>query len=101
LNKATWDKLPIGLIVGLIGPFIGFIIYGIYYGMRYDIPFNNFVFNVFLSNRSIVAPIISLSLLFNIIPFYFFINKSFYKAGRGVLLSFFVYAIVIVYFRFF
>ena len=101
LKKSTWDKLPIGLIVGLIGPLFGFLIYGIYYSFSHDITFSHFVNRIFLGNRVLVAPIISLSLLFNILPFYFFINRQFYRAGRGILLSFFLYAIVIIYYRFF
>lgn len=101
MNKKFWDKLPIGLIIGLIGPFIGFAIYGLYYVISHDISFSYFVNNVFLGNREAIAPIISLSLLFNIIPFYFFINRNFYQTARGILLSFFLFAIVIVYYRFF
>jgi hypothetical protein len=101
LNKTTWDKLPIGLIIGLIGPSIGFLLYGLYYTLYNDISFAYFVSSVFLSNRDVTSSIISLSLLFNILPFYFFINRNLYKTGRGVLLSFFIYAIVIVYFKFF
>ena len=101
MNKNTWDKLPIGLVVGVIGPFFGFLIYGLYYTLSRDITFSHFVNNVFLSSHDTIAPILSLSILFNIIPFYFFINRHFYKSGRGILLSFFLYAILIVYFRFF
>lgn len=101
MNKSTWDKLPIGLVIGIIGPLFGFALYGLYYTISHDISFTYFVNNVFLSSHDTIAPILSLSILFNIIPFYFFINRNFYKAGRGILLSFFIYAIAIVYFRFF
>lgn len=101
MNKTTWDKLPIGLVIGLIGPFIGFLLYGLYYMLSHDISFSYFVNAVFLGNRDAMSSIISLSLLFNILPFYFFINRNLYKSGRGILLSFFIYAIVIVYSKFF
>jgi hypothetical protein len=100
LKKEKWDKMLVGLLTGIIGAGIGFVIYGIYYSFRYGISFNYFVNNVFLGNRSLIAPIISLSLLFNILPFYFYINRNFYRAGRGIILSFFVFALVIIYFRF-
>ena len=93
--------MPVGLVIGLIGPIIGFLLYAVYYSVSDGVPISYFIDKVFFGNRTLVAPILSLSLLFNIIPFYFFINKQFYIAGRGILLSFFLYAIVIVYFRFF
>ena len=101
LTDNKYNKLSIGLLVGLIGPMIGLMIYGLYYSGTNDVSLGYFLNNFFFGNRMLVAPILSLSLLFNILPFYFFLNRQHYIAGRGILLSFFLYAIVIVYFRFF
>ena len=99
--KKSWDKLSIGVLVGLIGGVIGFLIYGTYYSISHNVEFTDFVNRVFLGNKILRAPILSLSILFNLIPFYLFLNKKYYKGARGIMLSIFIYAIVIVYYRFF
>jgi len=101
LKKKHWDNYITGLIVGLIGGFIGFIIYGVYYSISHEIDFMVFVNRVFIGKRILRAPILSLSILFDIIPFYLFLNKRFYKGARGIMFSLFIYAIIIVYYRFF
>ena len=101
LTSSKYNKLPLGLLVGMIGPVFGLLIYGVYYSTANDVTLVYFLKNFFFGNRTLVAPILSLSLLFNIIPFYFFLNRQHWMSARGVLLSFFIYAIAIVYFRFF
>jgi hypothetical protein len=96
-----WDKMWVGVLVGLAGGFVGFIIYGLYYSFSHHIDIMDFVNRVFLGHKILRAPILSLSILFNIIPFYLFLNKKHYKGARGVMLSIFIYAIAIVYYRFF
>jgi len=93
--------MVIGLVVGLIGGLIGFIIYGLYYSFSHHVDLLDFVNRVFLGNKILRAPILSLSILFNLLPFYLFLNKKYYQGARGVMLSIFVYAIAIVYYRFF
>jgi hypothetical protein len=96
-----WDKMGVGVVAGLIGGVIGFIIYGLYYSYSHNIDFMDFVNRVFLGNKILRAPILSLSILFNLLPFYIFLNKKYYKGARGIMLSIFIYAIAIVYYRFF
>ena len=96
-----WDKIGVGVLVGLAGGFIGFLIYGLYYSFSHHIDLTDFVNRVFLGNKILRAPILSLSILFNIIPFYILLNKKYYKGARGVMLSVFIFAIAIVYYRFF
>jgi hypothetical protein len=96
-----WDKIGVGIVVGLIGGVIGFIIYGLYYSFSHNVEFTDFVNRVFLGNKILRAPILSLSILFNLLPFYILLNKKYYKGARGVMISIFIYAIAIVYYRFF
>ncbi len=99
--KKSWNKMSAGVFVGLIGGLIGFIFYGAYYSISHNVDFMDFVNRVFIGNKILRSPILSLSILFNLIPFYAFLNKKYYKGARGIMLSIFIYAIVIVYYRFF
>ena len=101
MKAKTWDNLITGLVAGLIGGVIGFLIYGGCYSFSHGIAFSDLFTRVFLANKLLRSPILSLSVLFDIIPFYIFLNRGFYKGARGVMLAIFIFAIFIVYFRFF
>ena len=100
INK-NWDKMGVGVTIGLLGGCIGFIFYGLYYSYSHHVDFMDFVNRVFLGNKILRAPILSISILFNLLPFYILLNKKYYRGARGVMLSIFIYAIAIVYYRFF
>ena len=100
MNK-HWDKMVVGVIIGLIGGIIGFVIYGSFYSFSHHVDLSDFVNRIFLGNKILRAPILSLSVLFNLLPFYILLNKKYYKGARGVMLSIFIYAIAIVHYRFF
>ena len=95
------DKMGVGVLIGLFGGLVGFVIYGVYYSITHNVEFVDFVTRIFLKNKILRSPILSLSVLFNIIPFYFLLNRNYYKGARGVMAAIFIYAIAIVYYRFF
>lgn len=101
MREFRWDHLLTGTLIGLAGGLVGFIIYGFYYSIAHPVTFGVFVNKVFLGNTILRAPILSLSILFNLVPFYLFLNRKMYQGARGVLAAIFIYAIFIVYYRFF
>ncbi|MBK8845342.1 MAG: hypothetical protein IPO27_01830 [Bacteroidetes bacterium] len=95
MNK--FDNLFLGILVGLLMPLIGAVFFKItFWG---DASFTS-ILPVLLEHR-MLSPFISLSLLLNGGAFYLFLHKDMEHSARGVLLSTFMYALVVIYFKFF
>ncbi|MCX6296257.1 MAG: hypothetical protein NTX97_09350 [Bacteroidetes bacterium] len=84
MKNFDWDKTWIGLMLGIATPII---IYAIYYLLVYD--------------TGIKKMNVSLCIATNLIPFYFYQKLEKYKGLKGVLISTFIWAAVVVYFTFF
>jgi hypothetical protein len=94
-----WDSLLTGLVVGLLFPVAGFFLYGLIHTtfIRPHLDLAYFVHDLFLGTRRFQAPILSLSLIANLLPFFlWFDRRSMYKAMRGVLLATFIHGVIIV-----
>jgi hypothetical protein len=91
------NKLYVGFIAGLIGPWFGVLIF-------YAIFFNHKSIRAFaltiLNNGSTHSGIIAVSLIFNLVFFYFAIRKEWYRAAQGVIMAVFCYAPFVVYFKY-
>ena len=85
-----------GLILGIVSPIILFVITVVFF-LRYNI--SDFV-NHKINEQNIPA-IISLCLLANLAVFFIKLQKNKEQQARGVLLSTFLFGILIIYFKFF
>jgi hypothetical protein len=95
MQSNCWDKKYIGFIAGMIGPVIGF---HIFYILRfYDKAFSEYL-TMFIEIDEFKSPVLSLSIIFNFILLFYFLNRDKYQAGWGVLFATFVYVPVIVYY---
>ncbi len=95
--KKKLDTFVTGLLIGLAGPLLGFFVYGWIWAITNARNLEYFINKMFLSTREFQSPIVSLSLIINIIPFFIFLRTSRYRATRGVLASFFIYAAIGVF----
>lgn len=84
MKNFDWDKTWIGLALGISTPVL---VYTVYYLLVY--------------NSGIKKMNISLCIATNLIPFYIYQKKEKYKGLKGVLISTFIWAAVIVYLTFF
>lgn len=84
MKNIDWDKTWIGLVIGIATPIL---VYTAYYFLVY--------------NSGIKKMNVSLCIATNLIPFYIYQRKEKYKGLKGVLISTFIWAGVIVYFTFF
>lgn len=95
------DDQKLGLLIGALSPVVGFFIYGAGWAWYFAKPFSYFLYDVFLAVPAWRSSIITLSLVFNLVPFFFFIRTNRNKTARGILLAVFLYIPFVVYFRFF
>lgn len=93
-----WDSVPVGIVLGLIMPVLGFFIYGYIHttAIRPHLDLEFYIHDLFLGTRQFQAPILSLSLIANLGIFFLFNRSDMPKAMRGVLISTFIYGIIIV-----
>ncbi len=93
-----WDSTTTGLVVGLLMPVAGFFLYGLIHitWVRPVMDLHGFVHDLFFGTRDNQAPIISLSLIANLAPFFLFDRRDMHKAMRGVITATLVYGIAIV-----
>ena len=79
-----WNKLWIGLVIGTLLPAIAFfLVYYIGYGANNT--FVDFIRQTF--NIMMLTKILSLCVLPNLAVFYFFLNREFWYATRGIILA--------------
>ena len=93
-----WDSTSTGLIAGLMAPLLGFFAYGILYVsvIRPHLDMQFYIYDIFLGTRRYQAPIISLSLIANLVLFFLFDRRDMHLAMRGVITATFLYGVAIV-----
>jgi hypothetical protein len=101
MGLKKYDSQQLGIVLGLIGPLVGFVVYGLLWSVYFKRSFYYFYRAVFVEIPEFRSSILTLSLLFNLIPFFYFIRSKRYQSGRGVLFAVFIYIPVVLYFRFF
>lgn len=95
-KTSKWNQWWIGWIVGMIFPVLGGLVIYLFNNSYHS--FKNFVLISY--KMGVLSNVISLSLLANLIGFYFFLKKDWYYAVRGIILAVLTWGIVILYFRF-
>lgn len=97
MTKNKLDKLWIGLAAGVIFPVIALTCY--YFARYSNLGLGDFI-KVY-KNLGILTHIISLSVLPDLLVFFFFIRQNMLKSARGVLLATFLFTFAVVFIRFF
>ncbi|MCB0794585.1 MAG: hypothetical protein KDB88_07590 [Flavobacteriales bacterium] len=94
----SWDSRNAGVAAGMLAPVIGFILYGVLYTqiIRPGHELSYFIQDLFLGTPEYRAPILSLALIANLPLFFYFDRRKWSHAMRGVLVSMFIYAALIV-----
>ena len=90
------DSMPTGLLSGLVAPFIGLFIY-------YLISFHYMSLRSFINRITelgLLSGVISLSLIANLVVFFFFIRLKADRSAYGVIGATLIYGMVIVYLKF-
>lgn len=95
--KKQNDKLLYGTIIGLIGPLVGFLIY--YLLLFTHVPFVNYV-RSFLNIQGLQSPVVSISLIFNLVLLYLVFRYDYTEIGRGIVLATFLYVPLVLILKF-
>jgi ABC-type spermidine/putrescine transport system permease subunit II len=92
-----WNKMSIGFAAGLVGPIVGIFAF-------YLMKINEVTPEVYwqmLHNKIFLSPMLSFGCIMNLVIFFLFLRKDFYNSARGVIFATFIWAIPIIYTKFF
>jgi hypothetical protein len=90
------NNVFIGLIAGLVGPIIGILCF-YFYNFKHS-PIGSF-FRM-AAQENLLSPLLSLCAVINLGVFFLFIKFNHLYSSRGVIISTFLYGIMIVVFKF-
>ena len=92
-----YDKIITGLIPGLFGPWLGAFVF--YLFMFNHLTVNGFI-KMIMNNGATHAPLLSVSLIFNLVFFFLFLRKDMYRSTNGVIFAVFLYAPFVIYLKY-
>jgi hypothetical protein len=88
------NHILLGIILGILLPILI-----LWFVKLYHFPHLSFALFVRTGfSTGTLSPWLKIATLFNLIPFFGFVNKNKLKTGQGVVLSTIIYGLVIVYF---
>ena len=91
MNKYS-DHILLGIVLGLIVPVIAFSIFSMI-----NFPDRSIIGTlIFYKKGSVLTHVISLSVLANLITFFFFLNNKKEQTARGIIGGSFVYVFIVL-----
>ena len=83
--KKKGDNFFLGFLIGIVGLFIGFFGFALIFGWVNGTTVKYFVEVVFLKYPYYKIHIVTVAILFDVIPFYLAIRKNYVQLARGVM----------------
>lgn len=90
----------LGWGLGLVGPVIGFLIFGLLWSTYYRRTFSYLLNDIVLQFHELHSPVLTLSLVFNLLIFLLFNRYDHLKTARGILGATFLYVPIVFYLKF-
>ncbi len=101
-KKVGPDAAAFGLLMGLLFPALGLLV--LFFIWARDTSFPDYLKTFTAFNSPILmgtaAKALSLSMIANLIPFYFFLNRKQYLTVRGILISMVLIGVMIILYKF-
>jgi hypothetical protein len=101
-KKIGPDAAAFGLLVGLLFPLVGLIV--LFFLWSRDTSFSDYIRMFVAFNSPILmstaSKALSLSMIANLVPFYFFLNRKQYLTVRGILISMVLIGLLIILYKF-
>lgn len=85
--KSSWDRIWVGIVLGLIGALVGFVSFGLLGAQMNEVSWMEFVEGVFFhgSLLKFQDKVITISILVDVVLFYFFMRREWYNLCKGLL----------------
>lgn len=101
-ERHKFDKFIFGFSLGLLAPILGIIVAWSLLYPEYKLASVFKWFYSFNSPSSVnrLSKLISLGMIINLVPFFFFLNKKRYQATKGVIIASFIYLILVFIYLF-
>lgn len=90
----------LGWVLGFVGPVIGFLLVSVLWTTYYRRSLDYLWREIILQFNELHAPVLTLSLVFNLLTFLLFNKYGHLKTARGILGATFVYVPVVFYLKF-
>jgi hypothetical protein len=83
--KSKLDKIWVGIVIGLLGVVVGFFVFGFYWITANSSTMGYFIDTVFLGTGFFQDKIVTVSVLFDVILFFVFMQMKYYNLCKGLL----------------
>ncbi|KAA5536977.1 hypothetical protein F0919_04720 [Taibaiella lutea] len=101
-GKSGTDVAALGLLIGIAFPILGIVV--LYFLWSTSGTFGDYLHSFVSFNNAYemnkASKVLSLSMIANLVPFYYFLNKKQYLAVRGILISMVLFFLLFVMYRF-
>lgn len=100
LRSPKLNNTFLGWAIGLVGPVFGFLIFALLWTTYYQKPMSYLWKDIVLQFQELHSPVLTLSLVFNLLIFMLFNKFDHIKTARGILGATFLYVPVVFYLKF-
>ncbi len=85
MKSFSWDNKYIGLLSGIFFTAAGFVLFGLFLMIYKDISFSFYLNELFLKRNLFKLNIITISIIFNVLPFYIAMKKNYSEFAKGLM----------------
>jgi hypothetical protein len=86
ITKQRFDKVWVGVVLGILGALTGFVLFGFVWSVGTEHSFTFYIKDVFTGITSMFQDkIVTISILIDVVLFYFFLRKNWYNLCKGLL----------------
>ena len=100
MNSTKLNSTLLGWILGIFGPVFGFLILALLWSVYYQKNISYLWQDVVLKFSELHSPVLTLSLVFNLLTFLLFNKYGHLKTARGILGATFIFVPIVFYLKF-
>jgi hypothetical protein len=86
ISKHRFDHIGVGIILGLLGAGLGFLLFGFVFTLGTSTNLGTFFYDLAYGVTAMYQDkVVTVSILTDVVIFYYFIKKEWYQLSRGIL----------------